>query len=191
MFKGLSSRSTNANEKTVEQQPSQTAMGTATARAAAFHDERDEIRGPDYLAEIFISENMRTLLHDPVSIQSLMAQSMPGMYEYIVARTAYFDSVFKKALEDNISQIVFLGSGYDKRPYRFKDQITGTRLFDLDIQTTQNHKLELLRQHKVAIPEQLTFVPINFNTQSLEDVLLMRPLPAENSNVPNAIARYN
>ena len=169
---GMSSRVSGANTKTVEEQPSETAMGTAAARAAAFHDEREEIRGPDYLAEIFLSEDMKGLLDTPKLLQSIIAQRMPGMYEYLIARTAYFDDVFKRALRENISQIVFLGSGYDTRPYRFKDLIRDTRLFDLDIHTTQDRKLELLRRNQIDIPEQLTFVPINFNTQSLKDVLL-------------------
>ena len=42
----------NVTDKSVQQQPSETAMATATMRAIAAHDEREEIRGPDDLAEL-------------------------------------------------------------------------------------------------------------------------------------------
>jgi len=59
------------------------------------------------------------------------------MYEYLIARTAFFDDIVEQALRENIPQIVFLGAGYDSRPYRFKDLIKETSIFELDIHTTQ------------------------------------------------------
>lgn len=94
-----------------------------------------------------------------------------GMYEYIIARTAYFDSIVEKSLGENIPQIVFLGAGYDSRPYRFIKQINKTKIYELDAGPTQRRKLKLLQQSKIAIPENLSFVPINFNTDSLEAAL--------------------
>ncbi len=78
----------------------------------------------------------------------------------------------EQALRDNFFQIVFLCAGYDTRPCRFKDLIKDTRIFELDIHTTQQHKIKLLHQNNISIPEQLTFVSINFITETLEDVLL-------------------
>ena len=43
---------TETSKRSVEHQPSETAMATATMRALAAHDEREEIRGFDYLAEV-------------------------------------------------------------------------------------------------------------------------------------------
>jgi methyltransferase (TIGR00027 family) len=168
---GIGSTAVETNAGSVEQQPSQTAMGAAIARAVAVIDEREEIRGHDYLAEIFLPENIKASLKEPAMMKEMMASRMPGMYEYISARTAYFDHIVEQALQENFSQIVFLGAGYDTRPYRFKDQIKDTRIFELDIHTTQQHKMKLLRQNNISIPGQLTFVSINFNTETLEDVL--------------------
>jgi methyltransferase (TIGR00027 family) len=168
---GIRSTAVDAYKGTVEQQPSQTAMGAAIARAVAVIDEREEIRGHDYLAEIFLPENIKASLKDPAMMKEMMTNRMPGMYEYIFARTAYFDHIVEQALHENISQIVFLGAGYDTRPYRFKDLIKDTKIFELDIYTTQEHKKKLLHQNNIFIPEKLTFVPINFNTETLADVL--------------------
>jgi methyltransferase (TIGR00027 family) len=168
---GIRSTAKDANKGTVEQQPSQTAMGAAIARAVAVIGEKEEIRGPDYLAEIFLPENIKVSLKEPAMMKEMMASRMPGMYEYIMARTAFIDHIVEQALRENFSQIVFLGAGYDTRPYRFKDLIKDTRIFELDIHTTQHHKMKLLQQNNIAIPGEVTFVSINFNTETLEDVL--------------------
>jgi methyltransferase (TIGR00027 family) len=162
----------DTNKRSIQHQPSETAMATATMRALAAYDEREEIRGPDYLAEIFLTEDRKSPLKDPMVRQWVMKNKItPGAYEFMIARTAFFDDVVEHALRENLPQIVFLGAGYDTRPYRFKDLIQDTRIFELDTQPTQQLKRELLHQARIPIPEQLTFVPINFNTDNLEDVL--------------------
>jgi methyltransferase (TIGR00027 family) len=162
----------DANKRSVEHQPSETAMSTAMLRALASLDEREEIRGSDYLAEIFLPEERRNILKDPAARKWLIKNHITtGMYEYMIARTAFFDHIVKGALRENIPQIVFLGAGYDSRPYRFKALIRDTRLFELDIHTTQQKKKQLLHQANIPIPGQLVFVPINFNREKIGNAL--------------------
>lgn len=163
----------DASKMSVEHKPSETAMGAATLRALAALDEREDIRGPDYLAELFLTEDRKSALSDPVIRESVIKKRIiPGMYEFLIARTAFFDDIVRQALQENIPQIVFMGAGYDSRPYRFKDLIRDTRIFELDIQPTQQRKREVLYQAKVHIPEQLVFVSINFNTDNIGEVLV-------------------
>ncbi len=162
----------DTSKMSVEHKPSETAMGAATLRALAALDERIEIRGPDYLAEIFLTEDRKNALRDPAIRESVIKKRIiPGMYEFLIARTAFFDDIVEQALRENIPQIVFMGAGYDSRPYRFKDLIRDTRIFELDSQPTQQRKKELLYQAKVPMPKQLVFVSINFNTDNIGDVL--------------------
>jgi methyltransferase (TIGR00027 family) len=72
----------------------------------------------------------------------------------------------------NIPQVVFLGAGYDTRPYRFKDLIRDTKIFELDAQPTQQCKKEILHQTNISIPGQVVFVPVNFETDDLKEALL-------------------
>lgn len=157
----------NPAGNTVERQPSDTAMGTAFLRAMAAVDRRAGIRGPDFLAECFLPDDRRIILQDPALrgwvIRNAVSQ---GMYEFMIARTAYFDSIVKLALVGNVPQIVFLGAGYDSRSFRFRDLIGDTRIFELDMPETQRHKQELLNRAGIPIPEQLTFVPVDFRTGS-------------------------
>lgn len=155
-------------------QPSASAMNVALCRAIAAHEPRDEIRGPDHLAEVFLDEAARQSLYDPAihaAILKKVTAFSPGTYEYFIARTAYLDSVFERALREHIPQIVLLGAGYDTRACRFGDLIGETHIFELDTHVTQQHKRSLLEKAGVAIPAQLTFVTVDFTSDSLADVL--------------------
>jgi methyltransferase (TIGR00027 family) len=169
---GITGPTADLTRRSVTHKPSKTAAGVAFLRALAAIDERAGFRGPDFLAAIFLDENGRRAVREPATRQWLRNNFLPpGAYEYIIARTAYFDGVVEQALRENIPQIVFLGAGYDSRAYRFKDLINETRIFELDIHPTQKRKREILHRENVSIPEQLTYVSINFNTDTMEGVL--------------------
>ncbi len=154
-------------------QPSETAIATAFVRALAAHDEREEVRGPDTLAEIFLPEESRAPLKDPAARAWIMRHKLtPGTYEFMIARTAFFDRIVAEALHDNVAQVVFLGAGYDSRAYRFRDLIRDTRIFELDTRPTQQRKRQLLQRAGIPLPERLTFVPIDFDDDDLEDTLV-------------------
>jgi methyltransferase (TIGR00027 family) len=96
---------------------------------------------------------------------------MPGVFEYVMARTAFFDEVFINALNEAIPQIVLLGAGYDTRAYRFADLNRYSRIIEMDNAATQNRKKKCLKNFKIEIPESVTQVTMDFNRESLKDVL--------------------
>jgi methyltransferase (TIGR00027 family) len=169
----MASAPVDTTERSIEYQPSETAMATAFLRALSAHDEREEIRGSDYLAELFLTEERKRPLKDSAVRQWVLKnKTAPGMYEFMIARSAFFDDLVEQGLRENIPQIVFLGAGYDSRPYRFADLIRETRIFELDAPPTQQRKREILDQASIAIPKQVIFVPIIFNTTSLSNALM-------------------
>jgi methyltransferase (TIGR00027 family) len=160
-------------KSSIGNEASGTAMATAFLRALAVYDPRKEIRGNDYLAEIFLGEKQRKPLKDLAIRAWVMKNKIaPGAYEFMIARTAFFDRIVGQALKDNIAQVVFLGAGYDSRPYRFGKFIQDTKIFELDAGPTQRHKKECLQRAQISIPEQVNFVPINFETDNLRDTLM-------------------
>jgi methyltransferase (TIGR00027 family) len=169
---GLTGPAAKKEEQTIENQPSETAMTTAYIRALSAKDDRQEIKGPDFLAEIFLPEEAKKGIIDAQarkwSIEKLVKSPL---YGFLIARTAFFDSLFIDACREVFPQIVFLGAGYDTRSCRFIDRIKKTRIFELDISTTQHRKVGSLKREGVKIPESLSFVPINFKTEKLKDVL--------------------
>ncbi len=162
-----------ADTPSLEKQASGTASATAFMRALGAHDPRPEVQGKDYLAECFLEEDQKKPLHDPALRQWVLVNKLArGAYEFMLARTAFFDGIVERALRGNIAQVAWLGAGYDSRPYRFTDYLQDTRLFELDAEPTQRRKQACLHQAGIAIPKQVCFVPIDFETQDLREGLL-------------------
>jgi len=153
---------------------SKTAYNAAWFRACSHKDFQDQIWGPDFIAEGFLSFPIKLLNKSKKFREKGKAktnESTPGVYEYIIARTLFFDEVFTQALKESIPQIVFLGAGYDSRGIRFKHLNNSTQIIELDMAATQNRKIKSLKKNKIKIPEYLTFTTIDFNNQSLESAL--------------------
>ncbi|MBN2413454.1 SAM-dependent methyltransferase [candidate division KSB1 bacterium] len=170
---GLSSKAPATESVSVEIKPSETALNVAFCRALAAHEESEEKKGPDYLAEIFLTDEQKKPLNNRAAREKIITQAVsPRLYGYFIARTAYMDQIFRESLEENIPQIVLLGAGYDTRSFRFANNIRDTKIFELDIQTTQNHKKQLLQAVDIKTPGQLSFVSMNFKKDSLDRVLV-------------------
>jgi len=168
----------------LEKHASETAMATAFMRALAAYDPRKEMRGKDYLAEIFLEEKQKKPLKDPVMRAWVMENKIaPGAYEFMIARTAFFDRIVEQALKENIEQMVLLGAGYDSRPYRFGELIQDTKIFELDAKLTQQRKKECLQQAEISISEQMSFVPINFEADDLKKTLMEAGFSEEKKTV--------
>jgi methyltransferase (TIGR00027 family) len=135
------------DKKDAGNQLSGLARGAALVRALAAREEREEIRGNDTLAEIFLSDDSGNSLDDPANRDWLLKNYLPkGVYAYTIARTAYFDHVVEQALREGVPQIVILGAGYDSRPYRFATLMGKTRIFELDELQTLQRKQKKLQQ---------------------------------------------
>ena len=161
-------------EKSVEQKPSKTAEFAALHRAIANKEYNNERLGPDFLAEYFLPSNYRFFIKFNkvrASVKKKLNEAFPGLHEYMIARTAYFDRVFRDALNNQIPQIVFLGAGYDSRAYRYSKLNSATKIMELDIGPTQNRKKQCLKKAHIDIPEQVRLVPIDFEKGSLISTL--------------------
>ncbi len=157
--------------KGIDRRSSRTAISTALSRAIAKKDFDNEILGLDYLAEGFLPFLLRLMIKAK-TFRTRIKEKIPlGLYEYMIARTAYFDSIFLDALNKNVPQIVLLGSGYDTRAYRFAKLIKDTKIIELDTPSTQKRKNKYLFKMHIKIPDKVAFAPINFDKESLKEVL--------------------
>jgi methyltransferase (TIGR00027 family) len=127
---------------------------------------------PDNLSQVFLPFPARLLIGIPPLRRLFLNRLAPkGLPEYVLARTRIFDDAFVTALEEGFSQIVLLGAGFDTRPLRFDDRNHGTRIFELDMPKTQDAKLDVYWHKQVTAPENITFVPIDFDRQDIGDAL--------------------
>ncbi|MBN1437958.1 MAG: SAM-dependent methyltransferase [Anaerolineales bacterium] len=158
--------------KRIETKASQTAGYTCFSRACAARERDPRLRGPDYLAERILPFGARLMAAIPPVRRLVMAKMFPaGIYEYVLARTKELDAAFLAALEARFDQIVLLGAGFDTRALRFAGRNRGTRIFELDVAPTLDPKVEILRRKRIPLPDELTFVRINFDKQELAAAL--------------------
>jgi len=158
----------------VEKRHSETAIFAALYRTIANNEFKNERFGSDYLAEYFLPVHFKFFIKFNKIREKFKNKSnrlTPGMYEYVLARTVFFDNIFIEALNKNTPQIVLLGAGYDTRAYRLVKLNNDTKIIELDIATTQNRKKKCLKKAHIEIPEQATLVPMDFNKESLQNVL--------------------
>ena len=161
-----------ATRARIEDKTSRTAQYTCMSRAASFAERRETHKGPDYVAFRLVPGFFRFALRLPGMARFFGRVTAPkGIYEYVIARTRFMDARFREALEQGFDQAIIFGAGFDSRAQRFQEQNRGTRIFELDAPVTQEEKIKGLDKKGIAIPDRLTFVPINFNQDSLEDLL--------------------
>ena len=155
----------------IQNKSSVTALGTAFFRALSCYENDDKIKGHDDLAKLFLSTEIREKLNDK-AYRYITSQSIKKTtYAYIIARTDYFDELFASALKNHIPQIVNLGTGYDSRAYRYKCLMNSTKIFEVDSSSTQIKKIHILNQN-IIDHSHVTFVPIDFERDDLEQMLL-------------------
>jgi len=94
----------------------------------------------------------------------------PGAAEFVVARERYIDDFLKACLGKGLDQVVILGAGFDTRAYRIAG-IEKTQVFEIDHPATQAVKIEKLKQVINPLPSYVTFLPVDFDTQSLDERL--------------------
>jgi methyltransferase (TIGR00027 family) len=88
---------------------------------------------------------------------------------FLVARSRRAEDALAAAFSAGVRQYVVLGAGLDTFAYR--NPYAGLRVFEVDIPATQAWKRDLLHRTRIDEPGSLTFVPVDFETQSLPDRL--------------------
>ncbi|WDP91230.1 MAG: SAM-dependent methyltransferase [Desulfobacter sp.] len=158
-------------QSTIDDQASRTALWTTLMRAFSQADSTG-MGCEDRLARFFLLPDQQAALDDLNHRSSYMEKFfVVGVYEYVTARTHIFDTFFKEAMDSGFEQIVLLGAGYDSRAYRFAGELDRVRVFEVDAPKTQARKKDCLAQAGIPVPEQVSFVPLNFNTGSLIQAL--------------------
>ncbi len=141
---------------------SRTALRVALRRAAhQIHDSPVVFNDPLAVAILggtYAEELRRTPLRPdrPFSI---------GLRAFLVARSRYAEDNLRQAVESGVHQYVLLGAGLDTFAYR--NPYKELRVFEVDHPATQQWKRELLQGSHIAIPESVTYAPVDFERQSL------------------------
>jgi methyltransferase (TIGR00027 family) len=147
-------------------QPSRTALGAAGLRAA--HQVLDG-------AAIFV---------DPLAVRILGADADALVREaeaeadpfrqrlrwFIAIRSRIAEDALAAAIKRGVRQVVVLGAGLDTYAYRAPHS-QDLRIFEVDHPATQAWKRERLAEADIPLPASLTFVPVDFERETLADGL--------------------
>jgi methyltransferase (TIGR00027 family) len=107
------------------------------------------------------------ILH--VVVNWLADHRAPGARTSAIARTRLIDDALG-ALSEEVTQVVILGAGFDCRAYRLPC-LNRTTVFEVDHPATLALKLAGLRELLPKIPDNVRFVEIDFNHQTLPEAL--------------------
>jgi methyltransferase (TIGR00027 family) len=148
-----------------EQRPSRTALAAAAHRAAhQLHDDAAVFRDP--LAVAILGDDAQ----DAVAALGDDVRSA-RMRRFIAARTRLAEEALHAAIEKGCRQLVVLGAGLDTYAYRGAQRHALTSILEVDHPGTQAWKRNRLAKAGIAIPANLEFVAINFETQDLAGTL--------------------
>jgi methyltransferase (TIGR00027 family) len=90
---------------------------------------------------------------------------------FAVVRHRYTEDELEKALERGITQYVILGAGLDSFAYRRQDLENKLKVYEVDHPATQTWKKNRLQELNISLPENLTFVPVDFEKRNLTEEL--------------------
>jgi methyltransferase (TIGR00027 family) len=152
-----------------QKQSSTTAEGIALVRAIEASRPVDERICYDPYARSLIN-GIKFTLSKLVIDSGIHARFSPGAIEFIIARERYIDDFLNACLSEGLDQVVILGAGFDTRAFRISG-IEKTRVFEIDHPATQDVKIKRLKEVIAPLPGHVSFIPVDFNTQTLADRL--------------------
>ena len=89
-----------------------------------------------------------------------------------LCRAAYTEQALKSAVLTGTQQYVMLGAGMDTFAFRETDFLSEHRVFEVDHPLTQVDKKERIARAGWTIPDNLTFVPVDFTRDILKERLI-------------------
>jgi methyltransferase (TIGR00027 family) len=92
-----------------------------------------------------------------------------GLRAFLVARSRFAEDALARAVKQGATQYVLLGAGLDTFAHR--NPYPHLRVFEVDHPTTQQWKRELLEAGSLPAPGNLTYVPVDFERDSLSQQL--------------------
>ena len=160
-----------------EAQPSSTALGAAMFRAAhQLLDDPPKIFDDTFALRLCGCENETALRVQLDQVAAEIARktspdfaqiALRHLRASVIVRSRYVEDELDRAIKLGVSQYVILGAGLDSFAYRRSDVAKVLRVFEVDHPATQAWKRERLHDLGVASPDNLGFVPIDFEKQSL------------------------
>jgi methyltransferase (TIGR00027 family) len=164
-----SAESADASAAPPQASPSRTALGVAWLRAA--HQLLDP---PPRILE----DPAAVALFGPTAADRLRAEETrlqaPGarvLRAHVLVRSRYAEDRLARAVERSVRHYVVLGAGYDTFIVRQPAWARDLRIVEVDRPAIQQEKQERLARAGLIVPDNVTFLSVDFETETLADAL--------------------
>lgn len=161
-------KSEGALDFMIEARPSGTAMKTAVRRAAHQLLDRPVVFEDPIAVRIL---NLGTGKERILSFASKFKAYETRMRALVSVRSRYAEDCLARAIVRGTAQFVVLGAGLDTFAYRNPYAEDQLRVFEVDFPATQEWKRRQLAQARITIPPTVTYVPMDFEHQTLAEAL--------------------
>jgi methyltransferase (TIGR00027 family) len=146
--------------------PSTTAQRVAVHRAAHQLLDDPKVFDDPVAIRIIGKESALSLQDDPRQFET--TRLSPYLRAFMAARSRYAEDELAIGVRNGVSQYVVLGAGLDTFAYRNPHPV---QVFEVDHPATQGWKRARLEETGITLPDDLTFAPVDFETQTLEEGL--------------------
>lgn len=156
-----------------------TGRASNTAQAAAAIRAYDNLSNQpplfhDAYAIKMTSPAWRFVLSNKALMRLLKTQPVRRAWDLLVTqvalRSAYSEDWLYVAFNRGVKQYVMIGAGLDSFALRAAAQYPDVKIYEVDHPDTQALKISVLSEHG-KIPENVEFVPINFEQEKLSEAL--------------------
>jgi methyltransferase (TIGR00027 family) len=153
----------------------QRAFHTANARPPIFLDEFAERLLTQDEVDRATGQALRLAASQPgiegqPSVQDWYFRTTPA-HPHVISRARYNEEQLDKALAEGVDQYVILGAGLDTFAWRRPDLTDRLCVFEVDYPTSQASKRERLVGAELQVPSNLSFLPVDFENETVGDVL--------------------
>jgi methyltransferase (TIGR00027 family) len=149
--------------------PSATAQRVAMRRAAHQLLDDPKVFDDPVALRIIGKESAAALQADPRKCEATPLS--PFLRAFLAARSRCAEDELALGVRRGVRQYVILGAGLDTFAYRNPYPAGVLRVFEVDHPATQTWKRARLEEVGIALPGDLTFAPVDFETQTLEQGL--------------------
>jgi len=152
-----------------ENRPSATAQRVAMRRAAHQLIDDPKVFDDPVALRIIGKESASALQADPRQFETTPLS--PYLRAFVAARSRYAEEELALGVRRGVRQYVILGAGLDTFAYRNPHPEGLLHVFEVDHPTTQAWKRARLKEIGIILPGDLTFAPVDFETQTLAEGL--------------------
>ncbi len=124
--------------------------------------------------KLFDSARAASCLDRATALRWMMREALAAP-SLILGRSRYSEDSLENSVLQGVQQYVILGAGMDTFAFRRPEMLEKLQVFEVDHPATQAVKFHRLAQAGWEQPEQLHFVPVDFEKESLAEALMRSP----------------